>query len=109
MRRMVGQAAGAGKRQDRCGDRLLPSPPSYRKALGSCRVVGRAGQRMQGFVTENEAAGDVPAGMPRLLALVLVWLGPVGLEFFRFGLVGTAGFAVDAGILQLCLSLLGLG
>ena len=60
-------------------------------------------------MTEKEAAGDVPAGMPRLLALVLVRLGPIGLEFFRFGLVGTAGFVVDAGILQICLSLLGLG
>ena len=60
-------------------------------------------------MTEKEAAGDVPAGMPRLLALALVRLGPVGLEFFRFGLVGTAGFVVDAGILQLCLSLFGLG
>ena len=58
---------------------------------------------------EKEAAGDVPAGMPRLIALGLARLGPVGLEFFRFGLVGTAGFVVDAGILQICLSLLGLG
>ena len=61
------------------------------------------------MASEDEAAGDVPAGLPRLLALALTWLGPVGAEFFRFGLVGTAGFLVDAGILQFCLSVLGLG
>jgi len=59
--------------------------------------------------SEKEAAGDVPAGLPRLLSLMLALLGPVGLEFFRFGMVGTAGFLVDAGILQLCLSVFGLG
>ena len=61
------------------------------------------------MASEKEAAGDIPAGLPRLLGLVLVWLGPVGLEFFRFGMVGTAGVLVDAGILQLCLSVFGLG
>ena len=60
-------------------------------------------------MSENDEAGGGSAAGPALLAPLFARLRPVGLEFMRFGLVGTAGFLVDASILQLCLSWLGIG
>ena len=62
-----------------------------------------------GELVEEEDGTVALADVPPRGAAMLSRLTALGIEFFRFGIVGTCGFVVDATVLQFCLSVLALG